>query len=155
MIRYIAAIIILFNFLQCSLYRKISPQELIDPIYRTSDRTILNYEDASRKYTVDNINAHFQIHIEIDKPFIIESAKCEVDDIYKICDIEGIVIYSADIDKTGKIISYKIIKRAGLGFDEIAENIFRSIKISPCFQAGLSYNTSVDIRIHFNGKEKI
>ncbi|MDY6933139.1 MAG: energy transducer TonB [Spirochaetota bacterium] len=139
----------------CALQSIILEDEIIERPYRTSVNTMFNYEDASKKYTIDNINAHYRLHIEIEKPHIIESVTHDIDDIYIISNIEGTTIIHAQLDKRGRINSHKIVKRAGLGLDEIAERIFKGIKLKPGYIAGYSHKTEVYVRITFVGKKRL
>ncbi len=148
----ILSTILLFTFfIQC----KALDNNLIDPEYKTSSSTILNYEDASNKYTIDSIGAHFKIRIDIEKPYIINSVKHELDKIYYTSGIEGSTIFSVKIDRSGKIVDYKIIKTAGLGLDKAAVEIIKGIQLSPVSKEGYNFQASANLRIVFTPKETI
>ena len=128
---------------------------LVEPEYRTADSSILNYEDASMKFTDESISSHFKIRIEIDKPYVIRSVEYEPDKIYGISGISGVTVFKVDLESSGSIVSYKIIKTAGLELDSMAEKIVRGLKLSPVSREGYNYRAAAILRIIFTGKERL
>ena len=104
--KVLSTLFVFLLFSCCSLHRLLNDDALVERQYRTSDKTILNYEDASRKYLIKILNTHYRLHVEIEKPYVIKSVLKSIDDIYKISGIEGVTIFLAEIDASGKIISY-------------------------------------------------
>ncbi len=149
--KIITTIILFALFIQC----KSLDNNLIDPEYKTSGSTILNYEDASKKYTIDSIDAHFRIYIDIEKPYIIKSVKYGLDEIYYTSGIEGSAIFRVKINRSGKIVDYRIIKTAGLGLDKAAVEIIKGIQLSPVSKEGYNYKASANLRIVITSKETI
>ena len=152
--RVLIFIILIFHN-SCTVYRYFTQDQLIDRSFRTSNNTMLNYEDASRKYTIDSINDHYRLHVEIEKPYVISSVNYDVQRIYRISDIEGTAIFRAKLNKKGRIISYVLVKSAGLGLDKIANDVIKSIKISPASIAGNLHNAEVYLKIAVYGRDRI
>jgi len=111
---------------------------------------ILNYENSARQSEEPVIESHMMIYIEIEKPYVISMPEIAAPDrIYSISSIEGTVVYRVQITESGQIISSEKKLSAGLGLDEIADSIFRQIRIEPSYLAGKPFNSSADIRISF------
>ncbi len=144
--KIIFLVILLIFQLSCMLFQ---PQKkIIDSRHRTSEKTMLNYEDATRKYTIESIDDHFNIHIEIENPqYKIKLEKFKLTNIYKIANIEGMAIYSINLNKKGEIQALQKIKRAGLGLDEITDRIIEKIKIFPVSKMGENYRTNIILTI--------
>ncbi len=125
-----------------------------DKIGGNASSLILNYENRVKKYTQSNIDSHFNIYIEIEKPYIISMPPLrDIDKIYSIASIEGITVFRISISNTGTIISSERILSSGLGLDEIAMDLLKEIKIEPSYLAGKPENSSADIKFIFRADE--
>jgi len=123
---------------------------------RLSQVSALNYEHTSAKYNSYVLNTHLMVHIDIEKPFVIESVReIDVDPICRIAQLEGITIFRAEINKKGEIDKYRIVKSSGLGIDDYAERILKGMKISPAFHKGRASGSNAEIRIEVRGKNRI
>jgi len=127
--------------------------EIIDNRHRTTEKTVLNYEDATRQYTLENAKTHFKLHIEIEEPFIIKAITSLPPEIHRFSGINGTSIYLADINRKGRIKSFRQIRKAGLGLDETAEKIIRNLIVEPVYRLGINHESRVYIRIVFTGKD--
>lgn len=143
------------SIVNCTSGKTGTRKDVIKREYRTSGKSLLNYEDAAAQFTIDNIRSHFLVHIEIEKPYIMKSAQYNVDKIYRISGIEGTAIYRVSLSSTGKVLSYKLIKKAGLGLDTIAGEIIKTMKLYPGYKSAASGKTTVFVRIIFSGKDRI
>lgn len=148
--KYIVTILLLVNSSCVTDNNKIIKKK-----YRTTENSILNYEDTARQLTVESINEHFLLNIEIEAPYVIKTTKIKLDDIYSVSNIGGISIFEVSINKNGKILSRKILKKAGFEFDKLAEKILSKIKISPAYKIGVSKATKIIVKIEFAGVNKI
>ena len=101
-------------FLTCASGTTGPGKDVVERKFKTSGRSILNYEDAAKKFTIDVKRSHFLIHIEIEKPCIIKSARYDVNKIYRVSGIEGTAVYRVSLSSNGKILSYEQVKRAAL-----------------------------------------
>ncbi|MCP4132851.1 MAG: hypothetical protein GY754_17935 [bacterium] len=151
----IIVLIITLSLTGCASKKIGSSEELVKRKFRTSENTILNYEDAAGQYTIDNKKAHFRIHIEIEKPYIIKSANYDVDTIYRVARLEGVAIYRANVGTKGTVKSYEIVKRAGMGLDSIADKIMKNIQCEPAYKLGKKRKSKIYIRIVFKGRERL
>ncbi len=138
----------------CSAYRIESQERLIDSVSRTRHKSVLNYEDTTRKNTLYNIYTHFDLQVEIEKPYMIaaplpplDETEGEMLDIYRITDISGTSVFLAELDGKGTVTSYRLVLSAGLGLDEMAERLLKKLKLEPAYQASHSAKTTVFIRI--------
>lgn len=116
-----------------------------------TEKSVLNYEDSAENQWAENLLDHFLIHIEIEKPYVLKHAAVAVDDIYRLCGIEGTAVYSALVDPTGAVKELELIKSAGLGIDDITGRIVKNIRLEPSYLAGKSYATRVHIRVTVKG----
>lgn len=131
---------ILFNIIMplfilpagCNTYNE--SYMLNDPRYSTGET--LNYEYSNRYYVQEIQRDHFLINIDIDKPAIIEIPSPVIDSIYPDSDISGEAIVCFKTDRDGRVMSYEIIKRAGLGLDRYVISIIKEIKIKPLSHRG-------------------
>lgn len=111
---------------------------------------VLNYENNAKRYDKVIPYSHFKIYIEIEEPFIISIPEFEsTDRIYSIAAIEGTAVYRLKLDSNGTVISSEKKLSAGLGLDDVADDLLRQIKIEPAWMAGKSFNSTADIRISF------
>lgn len=111
---------------------------------------VLNYENRARQYDKVIPYSHFKIYIEIEAPFIVKIPESEpVDKICSIAAIEGTAVYRVKINSKGNIVSSERKLSAGLGLDEIADEILTNIKIEQAWMAGKSFDSVADIRISF------
>ena len=144
--------VVFLLFLNCA----VNKQRVEDKSYLLSDeKTILNYNKASRSYKMEIIKSHYRINIEIEEPFIIIKPVIVVDHIYRISHIQGTTVFLAQIDKKGNINSSKIVKSGGLGLDKYAEDILKNIKINPAYHRGKVYKSSIYINIVIKEKNRI
>lgn len=149
--RYIFyCVVLILPVLTGCLQTSYEKNSIPDRIGGSPHTLILNYENSARQCEQPVINSHMMIYIEIEKPYVISIPETAAPDvIYSISPIEGTVVYRVRITESGQIISSEKKLSAGLGLDEIAENIFRQIKIEPSYLAGKSFISSADIRISF------
>jgi len=145
----ICYVIILLVMTGCSSvpYEK---NNITDRIGGNPSTPVLNYENRAKQYDKVIPYSHFKIYIEIEEPFIISIPEFKSPDkIYSIAAIEGTAVYRVKLDSNGAVVSSEKKLSAGLGLDEIADDILRQIKIEPAWMAGKSFNSTADIRISF------
>lgn len=120
-----------------------------DRIGGNSGTLILNYENRVRKYDESITDSHMRIYIEIEKPYIISIPSLkEMNKIYSI-PIEGAVVYRIEISDRGSVLSSEKVLSGGLGLDEIADDIFKQIKIESAYLAGKSGSSTAYVKILF------
>jgi len=120
-----------------------------DKIGGDSGTLILNYENRVRNYDESIIDSHMRIYIEIEKPYIVSIPRLkDMDKIYSI-PIEGAVVYRVQISNKGSILSSEKVLSGGLGLDEIADDIFKQVKIGQAWLAGKPGNSAAHVKILF------
>lgn len=147
----IILLIPLFMF-QCKQYKS----AIIKDNVFVESKTGLNYSKTSYNSMNAVIDYHYRINMEIEKPYIISyTPLTDLPPVYGYSGIEGVSVLKVKINNKGKIISYKIVKRAGLGLDEIAVKIFKNIKISPLFHKSIAGSSDIILCIYFKGINRI
>lgn len=144
---------IIFMFMNILLFLACTSNDknvsVLKPEFRTSPHSVLNYEDASRSIYEETLNDHYQTRTEVEHPSIIQAVSNTIRTIYLKSEIEGFFIASAEADVHGKIISYKVVKNAGLGLDQIAISVLTNLKISPPYHFGKPYPSQLTLSIYF------
>jgi len=111
---------------------------------------VLNYENRVRGYDNSIIDSHMRIYLEVEEPWIITVPELsEMNRIYSIAPIGGAAVYRVEIGDKGTVLSSRKVLSAGLGLDEIADDIFKQIKLEQAYLAGKPGKSTVDIKILF------
>ncbi len=96
-----------------------------------------------------NIKNKKEIYIpfyKVDKrPKFLVKARLSYPPRAKELGVEGIVILEVDIDKKGRVVAVRVVKRAGFGFDEAAVNMIKNSKFLPAYSDG----RPVPVRMRF------
>ncbi len=149
---YKALGIVLFSvlFLYGCVYSSFERNNIPDRIGGDSTTMLLNYENRVRNYDYSVLDSHIRIYIEIEEPYVISVPPLkDIDKIYSIAPIEGDVVYRVELSDKGKILSSKKVLSGGLGLDQIADEIFRQVKVEPSFLAGKAGGSAAYINIKF------
>ncbi len=143
-------IIIFFIVLTGCTSSSFEKNNIPDSIGGDSNTLLLNYENRAKEYDQSNIDSHMRIYIEIEKPYIINPLQLkELKKIYSLSGIEGIAVFRMEIDNNGTIVSSKQVLSAGLGLDELAQDIIKQIKVDAAYLAGKPGISIADIKIIF------
>lgn len=124
-----------------------SQQSIVAPRHKTSAHTIYNYEDTTLSIYKETIQNHFLLHIEIDKAYIISAQTIKIPDIYKISHLKSKTIFLARLNTKGKIIQYNVIKKAGLGIDELAAQVLKGLTFRSQSARGEQFQSVIYITI--------
>ncbi len=142
-------VIMLLVITGCSTVRY-EKNNITDRISGNPSTLILNYENRAKQYDKVITYSHFKIYIEIEEPFIISIPEFKpADKIYSLAAIEGTAVYRVRLNSSGNVISTERKLSAGLGLDEVADEILSQIKIEPAWMAGKSFDSAADVRISF------
>ncbi len=135
-----------FLFNQCTTQ---ASKPVAQDSFKTTHNSILNYEDSALELNEQTIKDYYHLHIEVEKPFVISFKKAKLSPIYKISHISGVVIIKAEIDTAGNITHFKLVKKAGLGLDEIVVSLLKKVKLTTLYHIDKSYSTSFYLRFVF------
>lgn len=150
MTRIAYCVILFFMMLTGCVSTSYEKNNIPDSIGGDPHTLILNYENRVRKYDRPNLDTHLKIYIEIEEPYIISIPDLKVmKKIYSIAAIEGTAVFRIEFSDKGTILSSKKVLSAGLGLDELAEDILEHIKVEPSYLAGKPENCTADIKIIF------
>ena len=143
-------LMIFFTALTGCVTTSLEQNNIPDYIGGNPNTMILNYENRAVTLEEPIADSHMRIYLEIEKPYIISiPAPDAMDKIYSVAGIEGTTVYRLEIDEQGTILNSKKTLSAGLGMDEIADDILKQIKVEPAFLAGKPGNCSADLKIIF------
>ncbi|HNX58799.1 MAG TPA: hypothetical protein PKK43_06855, partial [Spirochaetota bacterium] len=82
---------------------------------RFGDTETLNYEYTNMGLSEEVRDVHFLVNTEITDPAVVKVILPDVGGIHTAAPVEGSAIVQFVTDSEGKVVSYRFVKRAGLG----------------------------------------
>ena len=138
--------LMILSSLQCS------DGQIVEEENRTTEKSILNYENTAKQLNEEVLRERYNIHIEVEEPYIVKFTKSRLPSIYRISNIQGVAIVKAKLDTQGNIVNHRIVRSAGLGLDEITQNLLKSMTFSPLYHTDKAVMSSIFIRIVYKEK---
>jgi hypothetical protein len=116
---------------------------------RFGDTETLNYEYANKSVTDEVREAHYFVNIEIEDPAIASVTFPEIGDIHTVTPVTGSAIVQFTTDISGKVLSHRFVKRAGVGLDAYVEAMIGGIIVRPVMHRGEKGGSVFNVRFVF------
>lgn len=117
---------------------------------RFGDSEILNYEYTNRGISEEVRDIHYLVNTEIDDPAVVKVSFPDIGGVHAAAPAGGSAIVQFVTDAEGKVVSYRFVKRAGLGLDEYVEKMVKSVAVEPLVLRGEKCGSVFNVRFVFS-----
>ena len=117
---------------------------------RFGDSETLNYEYTNRGISDEARDIHYLVNTEIDDPSVVKVSFPDIGGVHMAAPVEGSAIVQFVTDAEGKVVSYRFVKRAGLGLDEYVEKMVKSVAVEPLVHRGEKCGSVFNVRFVFS-----